>query len=106
MSLFRVWEQLVDCICRPPRDDYSEEDLKGGRRGVFAIGARKFKVSSRVKRDLRRTVLRAWAAPPCPRGRGKVRSTRERGHQPSLSPVTLCPRSAWTSSSRTFAMSA
>lgn len=42
-SLFKIWDQLVDCICRPPRDEYEEEELKGGRRGIFAIGHRRFK---------------------------------------------------------------
>jgi len=31
------WNQLVDCICRPPRDVYTVEDLVGGTDGKFSI---------------------------------------------------------------------
>ena len=33
------WDQMVDCICRPPRDAYAPEQLLGSPAGtVFAIG--------------------------------------------------------------------
>ena len=34
-----LWDQLVDAVCRPPRDEYSEEDLVGGRRAAFRLAA-------------------------------------------------------------------
>ncbi|CAK0787805.1 hypothetical protein CVIRNUC_011027 [Coccomyxa viridis] len=38
MSLFGgVWDQLVDCICRPPRDSYTTSQLPGGEDGRFAV---------------------------------------------------------------------
>ncbi|CAG9465878.1 unnamed protein product [Pedinophyceae sp. YPF-701] len=42
MGLFSLWDQLVDCICRPPRDVYEETDLVGGTRKAFIIGRRRF----------------------------------------------------------------
>ncbi|GFR51828.1 hypothetical protein Agub_g14291 [Astrephomene gubernaculifera] len=34
-----LWDSLVDCICRPPRDEYIYPDeLVGGRRGHFRVG--------------------------------------------------------------------
>lgn len=38
MSLAQVWDNLVDCICRPPRDSYKTSDLIGGESGHFVIG--------------------------------------------------------------------
>lgn len=39
MGLGALWDSLVDCICRPPRDEYIYPDeLVGGRRGVFRVG--------------------------------------------------------------------
>eukprot|EP00201_Polytomella_parva_P000505 CAMPEP_0175073080 /NCGR_PEP_ID=MMETSP0052_2-20121109/20324_1 /TAXON_ID=51329 ORGANISM="Polytomella parva, Strain SAG 63-3" /NCGR_SAMPLE_ID=MMETSP0052_2 /ASSEMBLY_ACC=CAM_ASM_000194 /LENGTH=870 /DNA_ID=CAMNT_0016340771 /DNA_START=18 /DNA_END=2627 /DNA_ORIENTATION=- len=32
-----LWDQLVDCICRPPRDSYDIDALLGGTNGVFRI---------------------------------------------------------------------
>lgn len=32
-----VWDQLVDCICRPPRDIYRTYDLIGGEPGLFML---------------------------------------------------------------------
>lgn len=32
-----IWDQLVDCIVRPPRDIYTTEDLIGGTRGRFRV---------------------------------------------------------------------
>lgn len=33
------WDQLVECICRPPRDDYAPEQLLGGPAGsLFSLG--------------------------------------------------------------------
>ncbi|EIE23571.1 alpha/beta-hydrolase [Coccomyxa subellipsoidea C-169] len=37
MNLGGMWDQLVDCICRPPRDEYSIEQLAGGTKGRFSI---------------------------------------------------------------------
>eukprot|EP00873_Tetraselmis_striata_P045654 jgi/Tetstr1/465918/TSEL_010532.t1 len=37
-GLSQLWDQLVDCICRPPRDEYVVRDLPGGASGSFAIG--------------------------------------------------------------------
>lgn len=37
MSKPGLWDQLVDCICRPPRDKYVVEDLLGGHRGAFRV---------------------------------------------------------------------
>ncbi|WIA34398.1 hypothetical protein OEZ86_012734 [Tetradesmus obliquus] len=33
-----IWDQLVDAICRPPRDVYSPEELLGGRTHAFMVG--------------------------------------------------------------------
>lgn len=38
-----LWDQLVDCICRPPRDEYSLDELIGGARGKFTIDQRRFR---------------------------------------------------------------
>lgn len=38
MNLLGIWDQLVDCVCRPPRDVYRHKDLIGGEEGVFVIG--------------------------------------------------------------------
>ncbi|GMH35675.1 hypothetical protein BSKO_03543 [Bryopsis sp. KO-2023] len=38
MNFGQLWDQLVDCICRPPRDRYTEDDLIGGEGKRFAIG--------------------------------------------------------------------
>ncbi|KAK9836936.1 hypothetical protein WJX81_000753 [Elliptochloris bilobata] len=38
MNLGQVWEKLVDCICRPPRDVYEVAELLGGAGGRFSIG--------------------------------------------------------------------
>lgn len=36
MNIGGLWDQLVDAVCRPPRDDgYAEADLVGGRRASF-----------------------------------------------------------------------
>jgi hypothetical protein len=36
MNVTGLWDQLVDAVCRPPRDDaYSDVDLVGGRRAAF-----------------------------------------------------------------------
>lgn len=36
MNVAALWDQLVDAVCRPPRDDaYTEADLVGGRRASF-----------------------------------------------------------------------
>ena len=36
--MFELWGQLVDAICRPPRDDaYTTADLIGGENGKFRI---------------------------------------------------------------------
>ncbi|CAL8472078.1 g11620 [Coccomyxa elongata] len=32
-----MWDQLVDCICRPPRDEYTIKQLAGGTKGRFSI---------------------------------------------------------------------
>jgi hypothetical protein len=33
------WDQMVDCVCRPPRDVYPLDALPGGRAGrEFAVG--------------------------------------------------------------------
>eukprot|EP00198_Chlamydomonas_reinhardtii_P001120 XP_001690455.1 predicted protein [Chlamydomonas reinhardtii] len=38
-GLGALWDSLVDCICRPPRDEYVYPDeLVGGRRGLFRVG--------------------------------------------------------------------
>ncbi|CAL5224837.1 g7591 [Coccomyxa viridis] len=38
MSMFGgVWDQLVDCICRPPRDEYTVSQLPGGEGARFAV---------------------------------------------------------------------
>jgi len=36
--MLELWGQLCDCICRPPRDQYSAEQLIGGLHGRFRIG--------------------------------------------------------------------
>eukprot|EP00803_Ostreobium_quekettii_P004847 evm.model.scf_752.1 EVM.evm.TU.scf_752.1 scf_752:2765-12004(-) len=41
MNVGQLWEQLVDCICRPPRDSYTTADLIGGESRRFAIGKQK-----------------------------------------------------------------
>lgn len=39
MNLAGLWDQLVDAVCRPPRDDaYTDADLVGGRRAAFRCG--------------------------------------------------------------------
>lgn len=36
MNIAGLWDQLVDAVCRPPRDNaYTEADLVGGRRASF-----------------------------------------------------------------------
>ena len=38
--MFELWGQLVDAICRPPRDEnYSSSDLIGGDNGKFRIAS-------------------------------------------------------------------
>jgi len=64
LQLLRYWDQLVDCICRPPRDEYQEQDLLGGKRGVFKIGNRRFKVRGRVGRRLLQALLLSTPPPP------------------------------------------
>lgn len=39
MNIGQLWDQLVDCICRPPRDAYGVEDLIGGYGGRYSIGS-------------------------------------------------------------------
>ncbi|KAG2496724.1 hypothetical protein HYH03_005137 [Edaphochlamys debaryana] len=39
MGIGALWDSLVDCIVRPPRDEYVYPDeLIGGRRGLFRVG--------------------------------------------------------------------
>ncbi|KAG1670695.1 hypothetical protein FOA52_010971 [Chlamydomonas sp. UWO 241] len=38
MGITDLWGQLIDCICRPPRDHYTVEQLIGGTSGKFRIG--------------------------------------------------------------------
>ncbi|KAI3434931.1 hypothetical protein D9Q98_002985 [Chlorella vulgaris] len=38
-----LWDQLVEAVCRPPRDDsYTEADLVGGRRASFRLYNRRY----------------------------------------------------------------
>eukprot|EP00210_Caulerpa_lentillifera_P002484 g2381.t1 len=39
MNIAQLWDQLVDCVCRPPRDFYGVEDLIGGYSGLYSIGS-------------------------------------------------------------------
>ena len=32
------WRALEDCVVRPPRAEYTERELVGGRSGKFAVG--------------------------------------------------------------------
>ncbi|RMZ57570.1 hypothetical protein APUTEX25_001770, partial [Auxenochlorella protothecoides] len=42
-GLTGVWDQLVDAVCRPPRDDsYTDEDLVGGQRASFRLGKARY----------------------------------------------------------------
>ncbi len=42
-GLTGVWDQLVDAVCRPPRDDsYTDEDLLGGQRASFRLGKARY----------------------------------------------------------------
>ncbi|KAK9790555.1 hypothetical protein WJX73_002562 [Symbiochloris irregularis] len=43
MNLSGLWDQLVDCICRPPRDHYVIEELAGKAAGRLTFAGQLFK---------------------------------------------------------------
>ncbi|KAK9805218.1 hypothetical protein WJX72_006872 [[Myrmecia] bisecta] len=42
MNIAGMWDQLIDCICRPPRDEYSLDELVGGTKGTFTLSGRPY----------------------------------------------------------------
>jgi len=44
--------QLVDAVCRPPRDVYMEADLVGGTRATFAFAAQSSKIRKYYREDV------------------------------------------------------
>lgn len=44
--------QLVDAVCRPPRDVYDEDDLVGGRRAAFAYGESRDRIKKYYRQDV------------------------------------------------------
>ena len=44
--------QLVDAVCRPPRDVYMEVDLVGGTRATFAFAAQSSKIRKYYREDV------------------------------------------------------
>eukprot|EP00890_Picochlorum_soloecismus_P001336 jgi/Picsp_1/2202/NSC_05666-R1_esterase lipase domain-containing protein len=47
-----LWDQLVDAVCRPPRDVYMEADLVGGTRATFAFAAQSSKIRKYYREDV------------------------------------------------------
>ncbi|KAL3153328.1 hypothetical protein ABBQ38_011671 [Trebouxia sp. C0009 RCD-2024] len=47
MNITGLWDQLVDCICRPPRDEYAAADLPGGLSGSFKLKGKEY-----LRRDI------------------------------------------------------
>lgn len=57
-GLSGLWDQLVDAVCRPPRDsDYTDRDLVGGRKAAFRIGRERY-----YRQDLEVWPAFAWEA--------------------------------------------
>ncbi|DBB11274.1 TPA: hypothetical protein ACH3X3_006710 [Trebouxia sp. C0006] len=48
MNITGLWDQLVDCICRPPRDRYTTADLPGGVAGTFKLKGKEY-----LRKDVR-----------------------------------------------------
>jgi hypothetical protein len=44
--------QLVDAVCRPPRDVYMEADLVGGTRATFAFAAQSSIIRKYYREDV------------------------------------------------------
>jgi len=44
--------QLVDAVCRPPRDTYDEQDLVGGTRATFSFGESRSRIKKYYRQDV------------------------------------------------------
>lgn len=44
--------QLVDAVCRPPRDEYSDSDLLGGRAATFRFGESRSSIRKYYREDV------------------------------------------------------
>ncbi|KAL4418794.1 hypothetical protein ABPG77_010203 [Micractinium sp. CCAP 211/92] len=66
MNVAALWDQLVDAVCRPPRDDaYTEADLVGGRRASFRLYDRKYYRQDVTLTNSRGQKLQASHYRPC-----------------------------------------
>ncbi|PRW33772.1 alpha beta-hydrolase [Chlorella sorokiniana] len=66
MSITGLWDQLVDAVCRPPRDDaYTDADLVGGRRAAFRLYNHKYYRQDVVLTNARGQQLQASHYRPC-----------------------------------------